>query len=268
MPLHKSDYPILEYDTEKIAVIQPGTGVEGNRAGNSGVPDRPKIPAKCLMTFFEEVLEAFIKKTGAKKVDNFESEMKDFPIYEAEYKNQKISLIQATVGSGSCAMMTDYIIGQGVDTLITCGSCGVLTDIPAGDVIIPVSALRDEGASYHYLPPAREVILNKEVIKTIKDTLAEFSAPYVEAKTWTTDAFYRETPDMITYRKEEGCSVVEMECASIAAVTEFRGVRFGQLLYSGDILTDFENYDNRDWYNDLSAREKLFYLGLEALLRL
>jgi uridine phosphorylase len=105
-------------------------------------------------------------------------------------------------------------------------------------------------------------------VEIIRQTLNEFDTHYIEAKTWTTDAFYRETPDMITYRKEEGCSVVEMECATLAAVAQFRGIRFGQLLYSGDILTDFENYDERGWDENLTAREKLFYLSLETLIRM
>jgi hypothetical protein len=73
---------------------------------------------------------------------------------------------------------------------------------------------------------------------------------------------------MVNYRKEEGCSVVEMECATIAAISEFRNILFGQLLYSGDILIGNKVYDERNWYNNLSAREKLFYLTLESLYEL
>ncbi len=256
MPVIKHEYPILEYDPEKNGVIRP------NRSGRSQVPN------KCMITFFGEVLDDFVIKHGAKEISHYSSEMRRFPIYQATYKGVSVSLIQAVVGSASIAMMADLLIGYGVTELIACGSCGVLTDIPAGDVIIPTSALRDEGASYHYLPPSREIAIDKGVIETIKDALDEYHMPYIEAKTWTTDAFYRETPDMITYRREEGCSVVEMECAALAAVAQFRGIRFGQLLYSGDILTDFENYDERGWYKNLTAREKLFLLSLEALIRL
>lgn len=101
------------------------------------------------------------------------------------------------------------------------------------------------------------------MISDIKKTLLENNVPFIECKTWTTDAFYRETPDMIKYRKEEGCQVVEMECATIAAVSKFRGVKFGQLLYSGDILFDLSNYNEREWSSNLTAREKLFYLTLK-----
>ena len=51
----------------------------------------------------------------------------------------------------------------------------------------------------------------------------------------------------------------------MAAIAQFRGKTFGQLLYSGDILTDGDEYDDRSWSCNFSAREKLFYLALEAL---
>jgi uridine phosphorylase len=190
--------------------------------------------------------------------------MRSFPIYATTYKGVELCLIQAAIGSASIAMMTDYLIGYGVRSMIACGGCGVLRDIPAGDVIIPVTALRDEGASYHYLPPAREIGLDADVIGIIRLTLAQNHVPFVECKTWTTDAFYRETPDMITYRREEGCAVVEMECATMASVARFRGAKFGQLLYSGDILVDYEKYDERCWALNVTARERIFYLAMEA----
>ena len=65
--------------------------------------------------------------------------------------------------------------------------------------------------------------------------------------TWSTDGFYRETPDKVAYRIEEGCSVVEMECASLAAVAQLRRAIWGLLLFTADSLADLENYDQRDW---------------------
>lgn len=144
----------------------------------------------------------------------------------------------------------------------------MLHDIPPGDVVVPVVALRDEGASYHYLPPSRDICVNPMMIAAITETLNALRVPFMECKTWTTDGFYRETPDMVRYRQEEGCRVVDMECAALAAVAQFRGKAFGQLLYSGDMLADGENYDERGWKNNFTAREKLVSLSLEVLRRL
>lgn len=110
--------------------------------------------------------------------------------------------------------------------------------------------------------------MDQDMISIMKRVLLDKNVPFIECKTWTTDAIYRETPDMIHYRKEEGCQVVEMECAAIVSVARFREIKFGQLLYSGDILFNLSNYDDREWFSNLTAREKLFYLSLEIAAKL
>lgn len=157
---------------------------------------------------------------------------------------------------------------RGVEVALCCGSCGVLAEIPAGDVIIPVRALRDEGASYKYLPPSRYVELDKRPVEVFRQVLTEKGIPYVECTTWSTDGFYRETKDMVEHRISQGCQAVEMECSTMAAVARFRGKLFGQLLYSGDILVGNEEYDDRNWFGNLSARERIFWITLEALVRI
>jgi hypothetical protein len=72
---------------------------------------------------------------------------------------------------------------------------------------------------------------------------------------------------MVEYRKQEGCKVVEMECSAMAAVSKFRKIIFGQLLYSGDLVIT-RKYNDREWPNNKSARGKLFYISLEIIKEL
>lgn len=72
---------------------------------------------------------------------------------------------------------------------------------------------------------------------------------------------------MVEHRISQGCQTVEMECATMAAIAQFRNKVFGQLLYSGDILVGTEKYDNRNWNENLSARETIFQITLESLIR-
>ncbi len=248
----KNDFPILEYSTEYEAVINPGRK-EG------------RFPRLCLVTFFKEVLASAIAQHDAIPIGSYDSEMRDFPVYKIVYRGTELCVVQAVVASGSIAMMTDWLYGKGVEVIVCCGGCGVLDDIPAGDVILPVRALRDEGASYKYLPPARFVELPAAPVRAFQTVLEKAGIPYVECATWSTDGFYRETREMVEHRKAEGCGVVEMECATMAAVAQFRGKLFGQVLYSGDILVGGGEYDDRGWYNNTSAREKLFHITIEAL---
>ena len=249
------EFPILEYSTQKDAVINPK---------NSGDP----FPRLCLVVFFQEVLDSFVREYGGEIIGNYVSEMRRFPAYRLTYRDTEICVVQAVVGSGSIAMMTDWLDGRGAEVVLCCGSCGVLAEIPAGDVIIPVRALRDEGASYKYLPPSRYVELDGRPVEVFRQVLKEKGIPYVECTTWSTDGFYRETKEMVEHRISQGCRAVEMECSTMAAVAKFRGRIFGQLLYSGDILVGNEEYDDRNWFGNLSARERIFWITLEALVRM
>ena len=95
---------------------------------------------------------------------------------------------------------------------VVCGGCGMLEkDIAVGYLIVVSSAVRDEGVSYHYLPPGREVQAHEAGVMALTATLDRRGIPYRAGKTWTTDAPYRETPARITACKDEGCLIVEME---------------------------------------------------------
>lgn len=152
----------------------------------------------------------------------------------------------------SIAMMADWLYRKGVEAIICCCACGVLDDNPAGDIIIPTRALRDDDASYKYLPPLRFINLSTALVEVFRKTLKKLNISFIEYVTWSTDSFYRETEEMTEYRKNEGCKAVEMEYATMAAVTRFRNKVFEQILYSGDILVGSDIYDDRDWYNNLS----------------
>jgi len=133
--------------------------------------------------------------------------------------------------------------------------------------VVPASAVRDEGTSYHYLEPGRSVDASAEAVEAIVAALRRHDVPHVVGPTWTTDGLYRETRSRVDKRVSEGCLTVEMEAAAFFAVARFRGVQFGQLLYAGDDLSG-ENWDARDWLEHADGREQLFWLAAEACLAL
>jgi uridine phosphorylase len=151
---------------------------------------------------------------------------------------------------------------------MACGGAGVLDKtIAVGHLLVPTSAIRDEGTSYHYLPPSREVTASLEAVGAIETVLQRHKYEYLLTKTWTIDALYRETPAKADLRRAEGCLTVEMEAAAFFAVAQFRGVPFGQILYGGDAVCAGE-WDSRDWVSRADIREQLFWLAAEACLML
>ncbi len=250
--IQKHAIPILEFDDNPQAVIMP------NHEGLD-----LQLPKKCIYAFLEEEIDRFAQEVGAECVGEFVSATKTYPVYVMDYKREKVCLAQAPVGSAPAAQFMDWLISYGVEKIISTGTCGVLADIEENAFLVPVRALRDEGASYHYAPPSRYMEMQIEAISAIEQVLEQLCIPYEEVMTWSTDGFYRETAEKVAYRKEEGCSVVEMECAALAAVAQLRGVVWGQLLFTADSLADLENYDSRDWGSE--AFDKALELCLEIV---
>jgi uridine phosphorylase len=172
------------------------------------------------------------------------------------------------VGAPLAAALLEETIALGGRKFIACGGAGVLDrTVAMGQLLLPVAAVRDEGTSYHYLPPAREVEPTPAAVSAIESVLTRREIDYVLTKTWTTDAYFQETRDKVALRQDEGCLTVEMEAAALFAVARYRGVEFGQLLYGGDNL-DTDQWEHRDRTKNRSVRENLVQLAAEACLLL
>ena len=130
--------------------------------------------------------------------------------------------------------------------------------------MIPIAAVRDEGVSYHYLEPSREVECHKGAFQTAVSSLRQMGIPFITGKTWTTDAFYRETPDMVAYRRNEGCITVEMEAAAFFAVSQYYDIPLVQLLYIGDDVSG-EEWDSRNWNTQKKIRDSLLSYAVEII---
>lgn len=173
----KNEYPILEYSTDRIAVINPDRDASKADRDGQGGGGSPRFPRLCLVTFFEEVLDSAVERYGGEKIGTYVSEMKDFHVYRFNVDGTEVCAVQAVVASGSIAMMTEMLYGSGVEVIVCCGGCGVLDDIPEGAVILPVRALRDEGASYKYLAPARFIELQSGPIERFRKVLFGTASP-------------------------------------------------------------------------------------------
>lgn len=255
MSILKNEIPILEFDTEATAVIDP----------NHELLDL-KLPKKCVFAFLGDYIDAYANHTDTRQVSLFISATKHYPIYITNYKGAEIVLCQAPVGAAVAVQILDWLIGYGVREIISAGSCGALEQFPESTFLVPKRALRDEGTSYHYAPPSRFMEINERARQAIQETILEHGMKYQEVITWSTDGFFRETKEKVAYRKSEGCSVVEMECSALAACAAFRSATWGMILYTADSLADVEKYDMRNWGGN--AYEYALTLCLDAVMKL
>lgn len=255
MSITKNEIPILEFDSEQTAVVAP-----------THEKLDLHLPEKCVFAFLGEYIDEYASKTKARKVSEYVSATKSYPVYITEHKGEEVVLCQAPVGAAAAAQILDWLIGYGVREIISAGSCGALETFPESTFLVPNRALRDEGASYHYAPPSRFMEIGEKARKAIEETVTQHGMKYQEVVTWSTDGFYRETKEKVAYRKSEGCSVVEMECSALAAVSAFRGATWGVILYTADSLADVDRYDERNWGGN--AYEYALTLCLDAVVKL
>lgn len=254
--IHIHKYPICEYDEERTAIIRASDFL-----GKC-------LPEKCVITFFRKELEQFAEEHNLPIIGYLHSEVLDIPIYEYEIEDVQLCITMPFCTAPGAATTIEELHAMGCDKFIVCGGAGCLQkDMIIGNLILPTSAVRDEGTSYHYLPPAREVECDSDTIETVKNILAGMDVPCVTGKTWTTDAFYRETPDIVKHRKEEGCITVEMETAAFFAVAKFYRLQLAQLLYAGDDVSG-EKWDERAWNQQKNVRTNLIELSTRIIQRL
>ena len=248
------NYPILEFDEAAEGVLEPSRLIKPM-----------DIPEHAVVCFFQDVITRLAQQHEARVIRHLRSEIGTHPIYEIAVEGRRLVIFHPGVGAPLAAALLEEVIALGCRTFIACGGAGVLDSaIAVGHVLIPASAIRDEGTSYHYLPPGREVSASPEAVAAIERVLQAHNIEYLVTKTWTTDAIYRETPAKVRRRRAERCLTVEMEAAAFFAVAQFRGVRFGQLLYGGDDVAA-EEWSSRHWETH-NVRETLFWLAAEACL--
>jgi uridine phosphorylase len=250
--------PILEFDPTREAVIEP-----------SRILKPRDVPLHAVVCFFREVIEHVRDSRGARVVARMKSEMGVEPLYATDdWNGRPLAFFHPGVGAPLAAATLEEVIAFGCRKFVVCGGAGVLhPETELGHIFLPTSAVRDEGTSYHYLPPSREVEPNPRALAAIEEVLVAHGVRYRKTKTWTTDAIFRETRGKIERRTAEGCATVEMEAAALFAVAAFRGIELGEILYAGDDLSQPE-WDPRGWMKERPVRDRLFEVAAEACLKL
>ncbi len=248
-----------EFDPDFRAIINPEDcyqPVEG-------------FPEICIGIFSKPIIDWVLKTYGGKEVSHFGCCLGPIPIYKVEAFGAAAAVFMPLIGGPGAGTTIDECIPQGGRCFVYFGAAGVLEKgISHGKLLLPHAAVRDEGFSYHYLPPSDEVELDKASVSACRQALEELGIPYVQGKTWTTDAFFRETRAKAARRREQGCISVEMECASLAAVAKFRGVPFAQFFYATDTV------DDGGWDNGILSQkgagleEMCFHAAMETGKRL
>jgi len=139
-------------------------------------------------------------------------------MWEWDEDGQRFGIVGCAVGASFAVLVAEQLFVSGCEMLISIASAGQIADLgPPPYHIIIERALRDEGTSYHYLPPAEFVGPEAELLAVVDRALAGSEHTLHRGATWTTDAPFRETASTIERRRRQGVLAVEMEAAALYA---------------------------------------------------
>lgn len=195
---------------------------EGRR--QKGLPEG-NVPKICILDPDGDIVR-YLKKKDAASL-NVCWACYHTELYNFEYQGTEYGIIGCAVGASFAVLLAEQLFVAGCELLISLTSAGQISENQNQPRFLVIEkALRDEGTSYHYLPPAPYSLLNEEVLQGLK-----FAAREVDSKmmgfgsSWTTDAPYRETAETIRSIKESGIDCVEMESAALYAFAEAKGAK-------------------------------------------
>ena len=207
--------PLLEHDHLEEAVFLAGNMLEAARLQK----DLPlmTVPHGCLLDFDGELVD-FLVMSGAATHEPawpcFHTRLYRWSVNGTDY-----GIIGGTVGASFAVLVAEELFALGCRALVTISSAGLI----AGHLQTPLfllidQALRDEGTSYHYLPPERYAHASSPLLEAVAQRFKDADLQCIRGKSWTTDAPFRETQKLISARRDEGIISVEMEAAALLAM--------------------------------------------------
>jgi uridine phosphorylase len=166
-------------------------------------------------------------------------------MYDFTYEGIEFGIVGNAVGSSFAVLVAEEMFACGCELMISMTSAGQIVSKGSPPYFVLIEkALRDEGTSYHYLPPSQFSTIHPKLLESLKGILGKSEPPVFLGATWTTDAPFRETETAISYSLSEGILGVEMEAAALYAFAEAKrlpAICFAHITNQmGNVENDFE----------------------------
>lgn len=251
------DFPILNHKFhDKPSVFQPENLLREARR-QKGITELV-IPEICILDPDGDIEKYVIKKHKAQI--NKAWACYHTMLFEFTYQGVKVGIIGKAVGASFAVLLAEQLFASGCKLLLSMTSAGQLVRTIAPPYFILIEkAVRDEGTSYHYLPPAEFSFIQREVKEKLNGVFDELDLKIFSGSTWTTDAPYRETEDVVNYYKGKTIHAVEMEASALYAFAQARNkpvICFAHVTNQmANITGDFEKGEHN---GSVDALEVLF----------
>lgn len=232
--------PILEYKRyARPSVFDPANLLREARR-QKGVPSG-SVPEMCMLDPDGDLFR-HLKTSGARRNPFWACYHTE--LYELVLDGATIGVLGCAVGASFAVLVAEELFASGCQFLVSVTSAGQVVPLRNPPYFVLIDrALRDEGTSYHYLPPDTYALIQPSAMRVAKRLLTA-SSDVVLGGAWTTDAPFRETEEALAFARSENLLAVEMEAAALYALAKAKGYPIACLAHvtnqMGQIENDFE----------------------------
>lgn len=175
-----------------------------------------RVPPICVLDPDGDIVHHVCEMKQARRARHWACYHTD--MWEWQEDGNEFGIVGRAVGAPFAVLVAEQLFVSGCELLLSITSAGQIANLGAPPYHIVIErALREEGTSYHYLPPGKFVDADPGLLSLFDDLLPADAGAIYRGTTWTTDAPFRETAKMIDKRRDEGVLAVEMESAALYA---------------------------------------------------
>jgi uridine phosphorylase len=175
-----------------------------------------QVPAVCLLDPDGDMVRHLVGEGRAERSESWACYHTE--LWETECDDLRIGIVGRAVGAPFAVLVAEQLFASGCELLVSITSAGqIAPDLQMPCFILIDQALRGEGTSANYLPPAAFIDAAPDIIERASRGLARLAFPTLRGTTWTTDAPFRETRTALATAAAAGVLAVEMEAAALYA---------------------------------------------------
>lgn len=215
------------------------------------------VPAGIILGFTPPDMRLVLENLGASKAPYRKVDF--WRLWTCRAGRHPIGVAGPAFGAPAAVVLLERLVVLGARAAIGVGSCGSLQPwLPVGSVVLPDSALVEEGTSPHYLAPHLKTRPHPELFELLRESLTQEGLEPKVGRIWTTDAVFRETRGKVVLYQREGVLAVDMESSALMSAAAFRGICFASAMVVSDELGSLR------WHRGFDTREFRDTLGRTA----
>ena len=212
--------PLLQHPLGDETAFTPHALIEAVKRARR-LPDTA-VPAVCVLEFDGDLTDWLMARQLARPWPTWACF--HTPMFAIDVDGETCGIVPRTIGGPYAVLAAEQLAASGTRVIVGLTSAGrVRPDLPVPSLVLATSAVRDEGTSYHYLPPQQTIEAPSAVVSFLHEELSQLGIPVTRGSVWTTDAPYRETRRQLRHHAANGVLAVEMQAASLFAFSAARG---------------------------------------------